>query len=247
MKPKQIKVKQNTKKWKEWRNKGLGASDAPIVMGVSPWTSPFELWGYKTGLIERPEPNVYQAIAMKRGHNLEPEARYRFEVCVGSCYPPTNFEHSKYPFLRASLDGYNVERNENLEIKCPGKIDHAKAMKGVIPSKYLPQIQMQMLVSGAALTNYYSWDGSLTGDSAAIIRIKEDKVYQEHLLKKMLHFWELIQLKIPPETNIKDTKNLVSQLEKDILRTSQSIKVLSYLVSKQSIPVLDEDGFVKVT
>lgn len=31
------------------RNEGLGASDAPVALGLSPWRTPFELWREKTG------------------------------------------------------------------------------------------------------------------------------------------------------------------------------------------------------
>jgi putative phage-type endonuclease len=245
MSSKEIRVKQNTKEWREWRNKGLGASDAPIVMGVSPWTSRFELWSYKTGLIQRSEPNGFQVAAMQRGHDLEPEARRRAEeVYLKAKFPATSFEHSEHSFLRASLDGYNAETNSNLEIKCPGKADHQTALEGRVPKKYIPQIQMQMLVSGAHLTYYFSWDGK---DSDILITVQEDKRYQEVLLQEMRSFWNLIQSGVPPEISEKETKQLLSQLEKDIIKITQSVKALSYIVNKQPAPALDGDGFAKVS
>lgn len=35
--------------WLEQRRKGIGGSDAPVIMGVNPWRSPMDLWLEKTG------------------------------------------------------------------------------------------------------------------------------------------------------------------------------------------------------
>ena len=42
-------MEQKSEEWLDWRKKGIGSSDAPIIMGVSPWKTPFELWEEKTG------------------------------------------------------------------------------------------------------------------------------------------------------------------------------------------------------
>ena len=51
----------------EARKSGLGSSDMPIVLGVSPWTRPEDLFEIKKG--RRPEPE--ESPAMKRGKVLE--------------------------------------------------------------------------------------------------------------------------------------------------------------------------------
>lgn len=219
-----IQVKQNTKEWREWRDRGLGASDAPVVMGESPWTSRFELWAYKTGLMTRPAPNQYQVAAMQRGHDLEPEARRLYETTVGNKFPSTSFEHEHHPFLRASLDGFNAKLNKNVEIKCPGKEDHAKAVAGVVPSKYMPQVQMQMLVSGAESSDYFSWNGK---DSHALIEVLPDSDYQAILLQEMCHFWSLITTKIPPPVDGEELSTVIKVVQKDLDRVTQSFKALS--------------------
>mgnify|MGYP000308297088 CR=1 FL=1 len=37
--------------WKLWRRGGLGASDLPAILGISPWASPFSVWADKCGLL----------------------------------------------------------------------------------------------------------------------------------------------------------------------------------------------------
>ena len=35
--------------WLQWRKKGIGASDIPIIMGMTSWSSPTQLWREKRG------------------------------------------------------------------------------------------------------------------------------------------------------------------------------------------------------
>ncbi len=35
--------------WLQWRNRGIGSSDAPVAVGVSRYKAPLELWLEKTG------------------------------------------------------------------------------------------------------------------------------------------------------------------------------------------------------
>lgn len=213
-----VAIKQNTKQWSAWRDKGLGASDAPVVMDASPWTTSFQLWGYKTGILIRPAPNQFQEAAMKRGHDLEPLARDRYEAKVGKKFPATSFQHHKYEYLRASLDGYCESINKNLEIKCPGKVDHAKAVKGEVPEKYMPQLQMQMLVSGAESSDYFSWDGK---DSEALITVVPDRAYQEKLLTKMVEFWVCVNTYTPPSLSMEEACVLIGLLLRERLNKAK--------------------------
>ena len=57
------------------RAKRLGGSEAAAVMGLSPWTTPVELWHYKTGRKERGAPDPEMAKRWARGHKLEPFIR----------------------------------------------------------------------------------------------------------------------------------------------------------------------------
>ncbi len=43
---------QNTPEWHAFRRKRIGASDAPVIMGISPWKTPYQLWIEKTSGIE---------------------------------------------------------------------------------------------------------------------------------------------------------------------------------------------------
>lgn len=223
-----IEIKQNTPEWTEWRKGGLGASDAPIIMGVSPWTSPFELWAQKVGLIQRSAPNEYQQIAMDRGHELEPVARALYEELSGMKYPAVCGEHSDFPFIRSSFDGYNDDFDviTTLEVKCPGKADHATALKGVVPLKYMPQVQLQMAIAGAKSSKYMSFRSKT---DYKVITVLEDKQYQVEMIAKMREFWRLIELKTPPPIKYYEIGQVVAMVQQDVDRVNQSFKILSLI------------------
>lgn len=222
-----VNTKQGSKEWRTWRGKGLGASDAPAVMGASPWTSRFELWLEKTGLGTRPPANEYQLAAMRRGNELEPVARDLFEKKVGKLFPSISGEHDEHPYLRASLDGYNEETNSMLEIKCPSKVDHTKALDGKVPDKYVAQLQMQFLVCGATKAYYVSYDGL---QSLAAVEVSPDAKYISLLQMELIAFWKLVQTKVPPEVTREDAQKLVKMVVDNMDGLNTAVNTLRVLL-----------------
>lgn len=220
-----VSHKQGTKEWREWRGRGLGASDAPAVMGESPWTSPFELWLDKTGLMSRSPVNEFQVAAMKRGNELEPIARKMYEDSVGRNYPSLSATMDDFEYLRASFDGYNEDTNTIIEIKCPNKLDHAKAEKGKIPTKYIAQIQQQLLISNAAECKYVSYNGK----DLAVVTISPDKQYQAKLQEAMIDMWARVVNLIPPDVTTKDVHKIIKQMNKDLENVKKAGIVLDLL------------------
>jgi hypothetical protein len=110
-------------------------------------------------------------------------------------------EHQDISFIRASLDGYNEAEGIVLEIKCPGAEDHAKAVAGQVPEKYVPQIQHQLFVTGAKRVDYYSFDGA---QSFATVQVFPDVEYIKRLVAELVKFWGLVQTGTPPEFSDKD-------------------------------------------
>lgn len=192
-------MEQNTNSWHAWRAKGIGASESPIIMGVSPWSTPYQLWQEKTGRLKRDFSNY----ATERGHRLEPKARASYEFKFGYNCPPILATNQRFPFIRASLDGWNAENGVILEIKCPGRMDHEKALAGQIPEKYFPQIQHQFLAVGnAKVAHYYSYDG----ERGVCVECLPDLEYQEKLFEALCAFWQCIRDDVPPPMTEKERK-----------------------------------------
>ena len=51
--PRIERLQQNTPEWHRWRQQGLGASDAPVIMGEAAFKTPRMLWSIKTGRAQR--------------------------------------------------------------------------------------------------------------------------------------------------------------------------------------------------
>jgi len=224
-----VSLKQGTKQWREWRGKGLGASDAPVFMGESPWQTPFELWLTKTGLAERTPPNEFALAAMRRGTELEPKARKKLEAQLGMTFEDCAAEHDDYPFLRASYDGRNDQNQCIIEIKCPGKEAHSKALKGKVPDYYIPQIQQQLMISGDTVCYYGSWDGDDKSD-VVVIKVLPDLEYQGKLLQTAKDFWMRVQERILPEISEKDVTKLLNQqasLTEQLSKLTEVLKLMN--------------------
>ena len=71
-----IDLKQRTPQWHAWRNAGVTASEAPVLMG-SPYKTPWRLWAEKRGLVLQEDLSGNPHV--QRGLREEPIARRRFE------------------------------------------------------------------------------------------------------------------------------------------------------------------------
>ena len=176
---------QGSEEWLEMRKNKIGASDAPILMGVSPWSTPYRLWCEKLSLVEPRQ----KTFAMNRGLELEDEARHEFEMKTGLIMFPDVVFSDEFDFMMASLDGIDIERKNIVEIKCPGKEDHEMAMDGIVPEKYIPQLHHQMIVSGLDKCFYFSY----TKNSSKVLEVERSDSYNKVLISKEKEFWRCIQ------------------------------------------------------
>ena len=174
-------MQQNTPEWLEMRKKHIGASDCPIIMGVSPWKTPIQLWEEKLGLRDPPTMNF----AMQRGHDIEPVALKAYNDFTGqNCAPEVVF-HKERKYMMASMDGVDFNLDHAVEIKCPGEKDHNLAGEGKIPEKYYPQLQHQLAVIGLDMIDYFSYkDGSFH-----LVQVSRDEKYIKKIYKAEEIFW----------------------------------------------------------
>lgn len=190
-----LKILQESEEWHHLRKNKIGASMAPIIMGVSPWKTPTDLWSEMIGLKQKDEITPYQ----QRGLNLEDAARRYFYIMTGYEVFPQVFICKTNSWMMASLDGITHFNDVALEIKCPGRNDHLTALSGEIPKKYYPQIQHQLAVTGLDMIYYLSYDG----EAGVILTVQRDQEYIDYLIEKEKEFYECIQNFIPPNIDEK--------------------------------------------
>jgi len=186
---------QNTHEWYAYRRKKIGASDASIILEVSPWKTPYQLWLEKTG--NSTSPTTPQ---QKRGLEMEESARQSFERMTGMIMFPKVMEHPTLNWMMASLDGIDMDSTAIVEIKCPGQVDHAIAKQGKIPEKYVPQLQHQLAVTGLEMAYYFSFDGN----DGVIVEVEKDEQFISKMIDLEQVFWNCLVTLSPPPMNKRD-------------------------------------------
>lgn len=183
-----IQLKQGSADWLTYRLTMRNASETAAVLGVSPWTTPYQLWLLKTG-------RKQQAVtpAMQHGTALEPVARAAYEEQTGSILQPLVLQDGAYS---ASLDGMTLEGDLIVEIKCPVRGQDSALWKevqaGWVPDHYAAQVQHQLMVSGAALAHLWVFDGT-QGLLRSIEPIDE-------AMQRIREGWELFQRYLDSDT-----------------------------------------------
>lgn len=208
-----IDLAQNSDAWLDWRKSGLGSSDAPALVGLSPWKTRRGLWeekviayhgakvpmsGAQLNAIRAriAESEKKNPSAKDRGKRLESVARQKHEALYGWDAPDTCGTHDEYEFLKVSLDGWNPERSTFLEIKAPNRDDHEAALAGHVPEKYVFQLVHQFLVSGAKFCHYVSYhDRRPAGEDFTTVRVRRSDVQEaiDLLLVRSIELWESVK------------------------------------------------------
>ncbi len=219
------------KEWLEWRSQGIGGSDAPAIMGVSPWSTPYQKWEEKV-YGKKQKDNA----SKKFGRATEEASRFEFEDLIGKRMLPANVENVEFPWIKASLDGIDPKFETIVEIKKANKEDHALACHGIVPEKYFPQCQHIMLVTGKMYMFYFS--SPAKGERGQILEVFRDSDYiAKELFPKLKEFWEMIQNKTPPKSVKSDTQCMDDCSEWDTIsdQWKNGKQALEILEDKQDV------------
>lgn len=176
-----VRLTQGSAEWLAYRLGKRNASESAAVLGLSPWTTPYQLWQVKTGRLVQPV-----TMAMQRGTDLEPAARAAYEEQTGLVMQPLVLEAGVYS---ASLDGQTLEGELILEIKCPLRGMRSDLWQdvavGQVPEHYMAQVQHQLMVSGATTAHLWVFDG----ERGLLHTIGRD----EGLMARICEAWDAFQ------------------------------------------------------
>ncbi len=184
---------QGTKEWLELRKTKITATDASIIMGVSPWKTRWQLYQEKISVTEAKPPTP----SMQRGLDLEPVAREAFILTTGIYVSPKVIIKD---WQMASVDGISDDGKYLVEIKCPSQVDHSMAIAGKVPDHYYPQLQHQMHVCDVNRMFYFSFDGV----NGALVEVVKDNSYIEKMVEEEWKFYQCLINKNPPEPSEDD-------------------------------------------
>lgn len=234
--------------WLAQRREGIGSSDAPALMGMDRFQTPYSLWVDKTEGLE-----VEETAAMRWGRRLESAIADEFGDEHGEFVvvkPKVMYRHAEIPFMQSNPDrllfeprkfrnGETFAGGETPEeatwdsLAVPSKILECKCSNiaedwdgDYPPDRVLVQVQHQLCVNdvdGAYVAlleqgRFYR-DWFVARDDAAI----------EVLCEEEAEFWKLVQRGTPPAVD-------------GHAATSEAIKQLYQTVEPESRVELGEDG-----
>lgn len=229
-----VKLDQRTPEWFVWRRNGITASETPIILGLSPYKTPWRLWMEKTGKMQPDDlsrnPNV------QRGVEMEDDVRKLYEEERLDIVEPACGICDEDSVFRASFDGLD-SKGRPVEIKCPSR----KVWDEVIANGeasdtyrlYAAQVQHQLLVAGAdeGFLVFYS-EGEMK-----IFEIKRDEAFIQRIRIEGRKFFESMQAGKPPK---KDPERdlYVPESEKDVTRWVQAARL--FLRHQKELDELEE-------
>ena len=181
-----VDIEQGTMDWLKWRAGGIGASEAPTVMRENPWKTLGELQQEKL----RPRFNRPVNAAMARGTALEPMARAYYCDRRKIDVEPACIQSLIYPWMRASLDGINFDKNMAVEIKCGESVYKKTSYTRTVPEYYYGQLQHILSVTGYKAIDFWCY---LPEKRPVLIDVRRNESYIARLIEQEQEFWEFIE------------------------------------------------------
>ena len=213
------------------RRCGLGGSDMAAVLGVSKYTSPYQLWLDKTGR----NPGKTQTIAMEFGSLAESILAAHYTQTTGLTFrrPPEAIWDEARPWERANLDGLaylpgGTTPDRGVEFKtasfnpqitlpdgtsrltwgAPNRYrtvgEHVECLStsAEINPAYYPQVQWYMRVTGLKSFDVMVW---LLPGRMQIYTVPADPDYITAMVEAGTSFWfENVLKDVPPEKTYED-------------------------------------------
>lgn len=196
MNSKLIKVSTINMSREDWlveRQKSIGGSDAPSIIGLNPWSSPYTVWADKLGKIPPKEDNE----AMRLGRDLEDYVAKRFTEDTGKKVRRENFllTNPQYPFAHANVDRMVVGEDAGFEAKTTSVLNLKRFKNGEYPANYYVQCVHYMMVTGCA--KWYL--GVLVlGEGFHSYEIERDEDEIKALAESEEAFWKYVETQTPP-------------------------------------------------
>ena len=222
------KVEQNSPEWMKLRNQYRTASEAAIVLGISPFKTPEKFKKEKAGLAK-----AYYSKAMRLGHELEDQVREHANRVMSRNFQPEVWSNGDY---LGSLDG----RDDDLvlEVKVSHKT-YSDLKAGKIPEYYRAQVVQQIYCSPATagyIVAYspdkcdYAFSELITFDADLMDRIKES--------------WEVFDaMPLPDDTPVdRDQDGTIIELFSEYAELDRQVKQMQARMSDIKDRLISETG-----
>lgn len=186
----------------------VGGSDVAAIFGVSPWTTPLELWLIKKGRIKPPEKN--NANQLQMGHLLEPIAAYWYEQKSGNAVTEdTNlYQHADHPYALANFDRRFTRASDGEPgiLECKSCTYHKAAdwAEDAIPLYYELQLRFYLAVADVDIGAFSAVWGNNPDNDLAMPEIVRDRAKEDIIFERLEEWiWSLENDKPPTMQDVK--------------------------------------------
>lgn len=188
--------------WLAERRKGIGSSDSPAILGVSKFSSPWEVWAEKVGIADESGEDLSDAI--EAGRRLEPVvAQWYADRSKRAVEDPGDHAiqtHAEIPWMRSTVDRIipRVDGRDGpgvLEIKTTSAFN-AKEWDDGPPLAYQVQVQHQLAVTGL------KWGAIavlIGGQRLTYADVDRNDRFIGAMLGRLREFWDLVLTEKPPQ------------------------------------------------
>ena len=181
---------------REARQLGIGGSDMAVILGLSTYKTPYQLYLEKVGEIEPAnEESQYQYWGNQLEAIVRDEFAKRNNVTITT---PDTLIHPEHDFLRGNVDGFIPELNAVLEVKCSSQfMSNVWGASGTdeIPMQYLVQVAFYCMLTNADCAHVAVLIG---GNDYREYKYTRDLVLEATIISTAKKFWNCVISKTPP-------------------------------------------------
>lgn len=173
--------------WLEARKGAIGASEVAAILGISPFSGPWEVWADKTNRLNPWGGND----ATRAGQVFERAVLDQAETELGPMRRDVRLVHDSLP-LAATLDAQLIENGYPIEAKTTGIVGPVygrwgDAMTDEIPDHYLVQVHAQLTVTGAELAFMFAL---IAGRGVVQFQIERSEKLSQQLGNACSEWWQ---------------------------------------------------------
>ena len=196
--------------WLKARRRGIGGSDVPAILGISPWGTPLKVWTEKVGLAAETE----DSYTLRRGSHMEGllagelERAIELTVADDSVIASVDWEpglrriaqHGEFPWLLYSPDTFVSVRDVKTRAETRALGEFKSHPRGAsewthdVPAHVRAQVQHGLDVCDLR-TAYVGVD---LGTEFRWARIDRDDAWIAETRPKLAEFWLLVEHETPP-------------------------------------------------
>jgi putative phage-type endonuclease len=197
----------------EERKGWIGSSDVGVILGLSSYKTPYDLYLEKRGLLE---PERRESKAATAGKRFEYGVLDEAEELLGRLDRNVHRKAQSLAFpLATNIDAVVVETGKPVEAKTAGLLgplvgNWGEAGTDEVPDAYIAQAQVHLLVTEKESCHLPSF---IAGRGFVMFEIPRNEEVIKIIVDRCARFWEEVQKGTPPERSL-PTLDVVKRLRR---------------------------------